>query len=74
MLVQRKSSELTIDLDKKEDALGLYAVLSGNPGSVPPELLKKGQEIYNWFFESVQKLAINFEEETRLKYRKNIPR
>lgn len=55
--VDRKGSRITVDLDKEEDALGLYAVMTNNPGSVSKEVFEKGQWLYSWFFGSVHKLA-----------------
>ncbi len=74
MLVKRLSSELTIDLDREQDAKGLYAFLTSNPSSVSPEDFAMGERIYKWFFESVQKLTENYNKETETKYIKNIKR
>lgn len=55
----RKGSQIIIDLDKEQDALGLYAVMSGQPQTVSPEVFAHGQQLYQWLFTSVHKLAQN---------------
>lgn len=64
MEVKRVRSELTVGLETKDDALGLYAVMSGNPNMVPPHVFQKGQEIYKYMFLSIEALAMNYEAET----------
>lgn len=63
MEVNRKGNELTIVLSSEEEALGLYAYLSGTIHEVPQETAAKGAWIYGWFFSAVQKLAHNFIQE-----------
>jgi len=41
----------------QSDAVGLYAVLTGNPSSVTAEQYQTGQTIYAWFFEEVRRRA-----------------
>lgn len=64
MDLNRLGSQITIDLDKPEDAAGLFAFMTNAPATVPPEVFAKGQQIYAWFFENLQTLATNFERET----------
>lgn len=59
MELNRKGSQIIIDLDKEEDAMGLFAVLS-NQHQVSPEVLAHGQQIYQWLYLSVHKLAQNY--------------
>ena len=68
MDIQRKGSEIIINLDKEEDAVGLYAVLSSQGQGVAKETLEKGQFIYSWFYTEVQRLAQYFNAETATKY------
>lgn len=63
MEVNRKGNELTIVLSSEEEAVGLYAYLSGTIHEVPQETAQKGAWIYGWFFAAVQKLATNFNNE-----------
>jgi hypothetical protein len=67
MHVDRKGTQLVIDLDKKEDALGLFAVLTSNQTSVTPEIWAQGQWLYGWLYSAVQKLAANFPQESSIK-------
>jgi hypothetical protein len=41
----------------QSDAVGLYAVLTGNHGSASIEQIQTGQKIYAWFFEEVMRRA-----------------
>jgi len=41
----------------QSDAIGLHAVLTGNPNSATPAQVQTGQTIYAWFFEEVQRRA-----------------
>ncbi len=59
MHLDRKGTQIIIDLDKEEDAVGLFAVLS-NQHQIDPAVLAHGQEIYKWFYSSVAKLAANY--------------
>lgn len=59
MEVNRRGSQIIMTLDKEEDAVGLYAVLANQPGSVTPEVLEHGRWLYAWFFKSVNLLAAN---------------
>jgi hypothetical protein len=68
MDIQRKGSEIIIDLDKEEDAIGLYAVLSGQSQGIAKEVIEKGQLIYAWLYGEVQRLAQFFPTETAHKY------
>ncbi len=63
MEMNRKGSQIVLELDKEESAMGLFAVLSGRQDLVTPEVFKHGQEIYTWFFGSVQRLATNYSKE-----------
>lgn len=74
MLVKRHSSELTIDLDRERDAKGLHAFLTGNSSAVSPEDFEMGRRIYQWLFEAVQALAVDYSKETDTKYIKNLKR
>ena len=75
MDMYRVGSEITVDLEKKEDAIGLYAVMTGKQNEVPPEVWERGQRIYSWLFQNVEKLAVNYETETNPPTRKkNRPR
>ncbi len=64
MEMNRKGSQIILELDKEESAVGLFAVLSGRHDLVTPEVLKYGQEVYAWFFGSVQRLATNYTKES----------
>ena len=67
MHVDRKGTQITIDLDKPEDAIGLFAVLNGNQSSVTPEIWAHGQWLYGWLYAAVGKLASNFTQESSIK-------
>jgi hypothetical protein len=41
----------------QSDAVGLYAVLTGNQASASPEQLQTGNTIYAWFYGEVQRIA-----------------
>jgi hypothetical protein len=41
----------------QSDAVGVYAVLTGNPASASAEQLQTGNTIYAWFFGEVQRIA-----------------
>ena len=70
MDLYRKGSEITVDLDKQEDVMGLWAVMTNNQASVPPEVFQKGQQIYAWFYEQVLQLASNHPVEVQTPFRK----
>ena len=57
--------DIVIGIDSDGEAKALYGVLSGNTAGLSPEQIAFGQNLYKFFFESVQKLAVNYEEETR---------
>lgn len=69
MYMKLTGAEVVIDFEKDE-AAGLFAVMANTPGSVSPEAFTKGQEIYAWFYQNVQKLAVNYDQETAVKYSK----
>lgn len=56
MDVVRRGTKFELDLTQ-EDAVGLYAVLTGNQSQATHEQVQKGQMIYTWFFGQVQFLA-----------------
>lgn len=64
MDLNRLGSQITLDLDKQEDAAGLYAYITNTPAAVSPEAFAKGQQIYAWFYENLHTLVTNFERET----------
>ena len=63
MHLDRKGTQIIIDLDKEEDAVGLFAVLS-NQQQVTPDALSRGKQIWEWFYASVYKLANNYRPES----------
>jgi hypothetical protein len=70
MDIQRKGTEFYLDLDLKEDILGLFAVMNSRPDMVSKETYEKGMKIYGWLFEQVKELHDNYEKETSIPYRK----
>lgn len=64
MEVNRVGTKITIDLNKEEDARGLYAVLTQS--QVSPEVYANGDWLYKWFFNAVQKLALNYPHESSI--------
>lgn len=67
MDVERKGTKIIIDLDKEEDAAGLWAVLAQQPTRVTPEAFTQGQFIYNWLYAAVLKLASNYQQESTIR-------
>lgn len=67
MEVDRKGNKLTIQLDTAEEAIGLFAVLSGTTKNVKPEIVEKGQWLYQWFYKSVEKLYSNYKDESSVR-------
>ncbi len=63
MEVNRRGNEITIVLTSEEEAIGLYAYLSGTIHEIPQETAAKGAWLYGWFFAAIQKLALNFQQE-----------
>jgi len=70
MDIQRKGTEFYLDLDLKEDVLGLFAVMNNRPDTVSKEVYQKGMEIYGWFFVQVKELSEKYEAEASIPYRK----
>lgn len=69
MQIGRKNGDINLALDTHDEALGLFAVLTGNPASVTPEQFHKGQLIYKYFFHNIETLAHRWEEENQVLYR-----
>lgn len=70
MDIQRRGTEFYIDLDKKEDVQGLYAVIHSRPDLVSKEVYERGMQIYGWFFEQINILNQQYEAEAAIPYRK----
>ncbi len=69
MEMTRKNGDITICLDTPEEAVGLFAVLTNQPGLVTPEQFQKGQFIYQNFFHNIEVLATNWAAEHAHLYR-----
>lgn len=65
MELKRIGTQLIIDLDKEEDAVGLFAVLS-NQRQVAPDVLAHGTKIWEWFYSNVYKLASRYTPESSI--------
>ena len=63
MEMTRKNGDITVCIDTKEEALGVFAVLTNQPGLVTEDQFKKGQFIYQTFFHNIEVLAHRWEEE-----------
>lgn len=67
MHVNHCGKDLVIGFDSQEEAAALYAVLTNTPQTVSPEALARGQWMYAWFFNQVQRMAQSFDQESSLK-------
>lgn len=63
MEVTRKNGDIQVSLDSKDEAVGLFAVLTNQQGLVTPEQFQKGQLLYQHFFHNVEVLATYWEAE-----------
>lgn len=59
MELKRLGTDVTMEFDSAEEVAGLYAVLTGNPSVVSPEVFAKGQHIYGWLFEQITTMVGN---------------
>jgi hypothetical protein len=63
MEVNNHSGDLIIRFDTQQEAASLLAVLSGNAHTLDPKTAEFANWLYAWFYESVRKVATNFDKE-----------
>ena len=63
MEVNRKGNQINIVLDSEDEAVGIYMFLAGRVHEIPVDAASKGQWLYGWLFNSIEKLATNFGKE-----------